>query len=619
MGPSLDLSRLSLVSACLVSAYLIKLSWTPPNPVTKGTIIPSVKYSRKTLVRFWRIFMFFRYTDIASCIFHSILILFFPSPPKRICPNSDNLAQSLFTWSPYSALCLSTVIVFCSIRLLAFKELGKDFTFQVTAPKRLNTSGLYSVVQHPSYTGVVLSNAANSMFLYRIDGISACFLPGWIVRQAWWANWTLFFVTAVISAYGTRIRVRNEEEMLKKTFGREWEEWHAKTKRFIPGTNIQQANSALSSLLAVNLQNKALVTGRSQPIHPFATSPRPITLRSSPSKSTPPILVFPQANSPPAYSRAITYSPGILCQDHHPRTGLSETDNQGSSQRPMATYPSQHLYRTHPDDVHSIFLRAFHSPWSGIGRRLALAIRGFVSLYMTVTFLMVVVWHAKTEGGVSVVMFKFETISYLWQVAYSWVTFTWALMHLLSPCESGVQTHGFMDSVKIAFRYPLTDQWRRLFSLFYTGAISLPNVVALIYWTIVVPHDVVDVGDLFSNGDLESFCIINLYFISLVVALIEVFFLSSIKPPEPFFAHVLWLSAIAVAYYFWAFLGHIVTGNYIYFFMDPEKVGEENVVLGLIAFVALLNIFYGVAYGMSGARDAITGPLEILGSLQLPQ
>lgn len=190
-----------------------------------------------------------------------------------------------------------------------------------------------------------------------------------------------------------------------------------------PGTNIQQASSALSSLLAVNLQNKALVTGRSEPIHPFATSPRPITLRSSPSKPTPPILAFPQANSPPAYSRAITYSPGIFSRDYHLRTGLSETDNQRSSQQPMAPYPSQHLYRTHPSDVHSIFLRAFHSPWSGIGRRLALAIRGFVSLYMTITFLMVVAWHAKTEGGMSVVMFKFETISYLWQVAYSWVTF----------------------------------------------------------------------------------------------------------------------------------------------------------------------------------------------------
>ena len=78
-----------------------------------------------------------------------------------------------------------------------------------------------------------------------------------------------------------------------------------------------------------------------------------------------------------------------------------------------------------------------------------------------------------------------------------------------------------------------------------------------------------------------------------------------------------------------------MTGNYIYFFLDPEKVGEEHVVVGLIAFVSLLNIcefshpkngsartdkiVYGVAYGMSGARDAITGPLEILGNLQLPK
>jgi hypothetical protein len=77
-----------------------------------------------------------------------------------------------------------------------------------------------------------------------------------------------------------------------------------------------------------------------------------------------------------------------------------------------------------------------------------------------------------------------------------------------------------------------------------------------------------------------------------------------------------------------------VTGNYVYFFLDPEQIGEENVAVGLIAFVALLNIckflhfkngftrtneiVYGVAYGMSGARDAITGPLEILGTLQLP-
>lgn len=72
-------------------------------------------------------------------------------------------------------------------------------------------------------------------------------------------------------------------------------------------------------------------------------------------------------------------------------------------------------------------------------------------------------------------------------------------------------------------------------------------------------------------------------------------------------------------------------GNYVYFFLNPEQIGEENIAVGLIAFVALLNIckflhfkngstrtdeiVYGVAYGMSGA---LTGPLEILGTLQLP-
>ncbi|KFY25000.1 hypothetical protein V493_04900 [Pseudogymnoascus sp. VKM F-4281 (FW-2241)] len=151
---------------------------------------------------------------------------------------------------------------------------------------------------------------------------------------------------------------------------------------------------------------------------------------------------------------------------------------------------------------------------------------------------------------------------------------------------------------------------------FQQTTVSLPDVAALVYWTIVVPHDVVD-GYLFNNGDLQSFCILNLYFISLVVALIEVFFLSSINTPGPFFVHVLWLSAIGVGYYFWAFFGHILMGNYIYFFLDPEKVGEENVVIGLIAFVSLLNIFYGVAYGMSS--DAITCPLKFFGALQLPK
>jgi len=30
-------------------------------------------------------------------------------------------------------------------------------------------------------------------------------------------------------------RTLEEEDMLRKAFGKEWEEWHAKTARFVPG------------------------------------------------------------------------------------------------------------------------------------------------------------------------------------------------------------------------------------------------------------------------------------------------------------------------------------------------------------------------------------------------
>lgn len=39
----------------------------------------------------------------------------------------------------------------------------------------------------------------------------------------------------VLGSWGMMARVRDEEEMLRQHFGKEWEEWHAKTGRFIPG------------------------------------------------------------------------------------------------------------------------------------------------------------------------------------------------------------------------------------------------------------------------------------------------------------------------------------------------------------------------------------------------
>lgn len=190
-----------------------------------------------------------------------------------------------------------------------------------------------------------------------------------------------------------------------------------------PGANLQRGSSILASTPAIIYpQGNTPLAGPPELIYPRASSPRPIPPRSIPREPTLPNFIFPRANLPPASFPVATNLRGTPSQANPLQTDPSAIDPPGPSGQSMMTCP--HIYRQpQHGDVHSIFLRAFHSPWSGIGRRLALAIRGFVSVYMTVTFMMVVAWQARTEEAASMVMFKFETISFFWQVAYSWITF----------------------------------------------------------------------------------------------------------------------------------------------------------------------------------------------------
>lgn len=175
-------------------------------------------------------------------------------------------------------------------------------------------------------------------------------------------------------------------------------------------TSSHRKSSLLVSPLVANIQRATALAGPPELIFPRATLQGNIVLLPRPLEPTLRNLISSRAN--------------------RPRTDPSEIDVPESSQRPMTTYPTPHLHPSHPGDLHSIFLRAFHSPWSGIGRRLALAIRGFISLYMTVTFIMVVAWQARTEAAVSMALFKFETISFFWQMSYAWITFVSFLLNL---------------------------------------------------------------------------------------------------------------------------------------------------------------------------------------------
>ena len=66
----------------------------------------------------------------------------------------------------------------------------------------------------------------------RPDGVVACWLGKvWVERYIWMGIRCSFVVGVGLLV----VRIRDEERMLRKAFRKEWEVWHARTARFIPG------------------------------------------------------------------------------------------------------------------------------------------------------------------------------------------------------------------------------------------------------------------------------------------------------------------------------------------------------------------------------------------------
>lgn len=223
----LSIQNTSLVAAITLCAYLIYLcAKTPnPNPAT-STVKDRIAFVADTskLSPFLLLFIW---------LYHCVLILF-PNDRASICLNANLLNEGLFTWSWMSITFVATILIAAPIRLLAYAQLGKNFTFRLNKPKSLITSGMYAYVQHPSYTTLFLVNVASAFFWMRLDGISACYLPS-ILVSAKGLSWVAGLAMSVFATLGLWVRVKDEEAMLKNEFGKEWVEYHRKTKRFIPG------------------------------------------------------------------------------------------------------------------------------------------------------------------------------------------------------------------------------------------------------------------------------------------------------------------------------------------------------------------------------------------------
>ncbi|KAF8153145.1 hypothetical protein B0H34DRAFT_662599 [Crassisporium funariophilum] len=125
-----------------------------------------------------------------------------------------------------TAIGTSMILVGTWIRLMTFRYLGRFFRFEASIQKdhQLITSGPYSIVRHPSYTGLCLSH------------------PGWFLWQFGRGSWVresgvlnnVIGQLVVVGYAGLVVlgtlalvlpRMSKEDAALKKKFGKEWEEW----------------------------------------------------------------------------------------------------------------------------------------------------------------------------------------------------------------------------------------------------------------------------------------------------------------------------------------------------------------------------------------------------------
>ncbi|EPE24695.1 prenyl cysteine carboxyl methyltransferase, putative [Glarea lozoyensis ATCC 20868] len=225
-------SSLSLTCALIYSTYLSYLCIVPPNPppqnphktdrLNRVAALHSTAQNHNILILL-----------ILLWTYHLTLLLF-PGTAPYICLNPDLLNPSLFTWSVRSTLYIIAVCTSSWIRLASFRGLGKEFTFTLAVPKKLITSGVYAWVQHPSYIGLVGLRIVDALFVMRFDGVAACVLPRKLVGVPYLSE---IVAVVMMAALGKLIwmRILDEEEMMRGEFGDEWERWHGRTARLIPG------------------------------------------------------------------------------------------------------------------------------------------------------------------------------------------------------------------------------------------------------------------------------------------------------------------------------------------------------------------------------------------------
>lgn len=166
---------------------------------------------------------------------------YYPHPPGALLRETQYHACIPF--------CIHTINHSLSDRLACYHSLGRLFTFELTIHKEhtLVTSGLYSIVRHPAYTGSILQSIAVLFCLFGTGswmrecgwlgegGVLGLFgrrkgsVIGRVAFSFLLARWTYV-------GYMMVRRTKTEDKVLRRQFGAQWDLWATRVPyRLIPG------------------------------------------------------------------------------------------------------------------------------------------------------------------------------------------------------------------------------------------------------------------------------------------------------------------------------------------------------------------------------------------------
>ena len=129
-------------------------------------------------------------------------------------------AQSAPVMHPAIAL-VAVLVAFAGSFLVihSIRTLGREWslTARITEGHRLITSGPYSWVRNPIYTGMWGLQLGTCMAF-----------------SAWWLGYKMVLITAAIYYVGTVVRVSREERLLRAEFGNEFDDYARRVPAIIP-------------------------------------------------------------------------------------------------------------------------------------------------------------------------------------------------------------------------------------------------------------------------------------------------------------------------------------------------------------------------------------------------